>query len=126
MPEGIIAGNLSTRDIERYVNELKANVKQINNFEPFLKILTNLQDRIIRIRLVDGAGSEVISMICHVKEGKVVGLDTGALENADIDVLIDTRALQYILEKPSKDRFFRQYLKRRIRIKGITIDDFIG
>jgi hypothetical protein len=118
-------GSLNASDIERYVSELKTNLNEINKIEPVLNILTKLGDRSIRVGLIDNTGSEVGNIVCQVKDGKVVRLDSGGTEKTDIEVTLDTRALQYIMEKPTKDRFFRQYLKRRIRIKGVSVSDLI-
>ena len=121
-----MAENLNAADIGRYVEELKTNIDQINKLEPVLNILSKVGDRSVRMRLLDDAGTEITNVLCKVKDGKVVRLETHQTENADIEVALDIKALQSIIEKPTKDRFLRQYFRRRIKIKGISIGDFIG
>jgi hypothetical protein len=118
--------NFNASDIGHYVEELKTNIAHINQLEPVMNILSKVGDRSIRMRLFDDAGTEVANMLCKVKDGKVLRLETHLTENADIEVTLDIKALQSIIEKPTKDRFLRQYFRRRIKIKGVSIGDFIG
>lgn len=117
---------LEPSDIERYVRELKGNLDQVNRFEPILNILSRLGDQKIRMRLTNGNGNELASVTCEVQQGKVVGLESDVAGETDIQLTIDTRALSRILEKPTKDRFLREYLRRRIKIEGASVSQLLG
>ncbi|MEM3085198.1 MAG: hypothetical protein QXU32_09235 [Nitrososphaerales archaeon] len=117
---------LEPSDIERYIQELRGNLEQVNRFEPILNILSRLGDGRIFMKLTDESGNELANITCQVKNGKVVGLESNVAGETDIQLTIDVRALHHILEKPTKDRFLREYLRKRIKVKDVSLGQLLG